>query len=406
MVVMMKIATARDDFPTLREGKGVYLDSACQSLRPDSVIEAITEYYTECPTCSGRSVHGMAAAVSVRIDETRETLAGFFGTDDPNCYIFTRNCTEGLNTVAYGLGLKRGDTVVTSDAEHNSNNIPWIMLAEAAGVGRRMSVSGEDGEFDIESFKERMGRDVKLVSVQHCSNVTGCVTPVKAVAEIAHDFGAKVLIDGSQAAPHLKVDLDGIDADFYSLSVHKMLGPSGMGVLYGKEEELMRLRPLMFGGGAAGRTGYDTAELAPVPDRFEAGLQDYAGIFGTKAALDYLSAIGFDAIVAHERELMRLIFSELEDVPGLSVVGPSDPDRRCGIYSFNIDGLMSHDIAMILDNADAIMIRSGMHCAHPFFGSKGVAGSARASTYLYNNESDIRRFASAVRKVAEQLGDH
>jgi cysteine desulfurase / selenocysteine lyase len=402
----MNMPDVRNDFPTMRKGKGVYLDSACQSLRPDSVIDAVVEYYTEYPTCGGRSVHSMATAVSVRIDETRERLASFFGTDDPNCYVFTRNCTEGINTVAYGLGLKKGDAVVTLDTEHNSNSVPWIMLADTVGIRRRLSASNDDGEFDINSYTEQMCHDVKLVSIQHCSNVTGCVVPVKEIVDIAHDYGAMVLIDGSQAAPHFKVDLKRLDVDFYSMSIHKMLGPSGMGVLYGKRESLEKVRPLFFGGGAVGRTTYDHVDLAPVPDRFEAGLQDYAGIFGTNAALEYLQKVGFDNIVSHEKMLMRTIFDGLKDVNGIHIVGPTNPKRRCGAFSFNIDGLISHDVAMILDNIDGIMIRSGMHCAHPFFESRGIKGSARASTYLYNNEEDISRFVVAVKKIAEQFGNH
>ncbi|MFA6952606.1 MAG: cysteine desulfurase [Candidatus Methanomethylophilaceae archaeon] len=402
----MNVSDVRNDFPTMRKGKGVYLDSACQSLRPDRVIDAVMEYYTECPSCGGRSVHSMSTAVSVRTDETREALAGFFGTDDPDCYIFTKNCTEGINTVAYGLDIKKGDVVVTTDTEHNSNHVPWLVLADERGVKRRFSVSKEDGEFDMDSFLEQMCRDVRLVSVQHCSNVTGCVTPVREIAEIAHDCGALVLVDGSQAAPHFKVDLEKLDVDFYSASIHKMLGPSGMGFLYGKKDLLKQLRPLVYGGGAVGRTTYSDVQLAPVPDKFEAGLQNYAGIFGTKAALEYISDIGFDDIVKHERSLMKKIFEGLEDVKGLSIAGPDRPERRCGIFAFNINGLLSHDIAMMLDNMDGIMIRSGMHCSHPLYESRGLVGSARASTYIYNNDEDISRFVTAVRKIAEEFGDH
>jgi cysteine desulfurase / selenocysteine lyase len=197
-----------------------------------------------------------------------------------------------------------------------------------------------------------------------------------------------------------------LDVDFYAMSIHKMLGPSGMGVLYGKKERLEKLRPLIFGGGAVGRTTYDHVDLAPIPDRFEAGLQDYGGIFGTKAALDYIDGIGFDEITRHEKGMMRSVFSGLEDVKGLEIVGPTTPGRRCGIFSFNIRGLLSHDIAMMLDNMDGIMIRSGMHCAHPFFESHGITGSARASTYIYNNEEDISRFVNAVKSISEQFGDH
>ncbi|MCL2032173.1 MAG: cysteine desulfurase [Methanomassiliicoccaceae archaeon] len=397
----MEISAARNDFPTIRGKKGVYLDSACQSLRPDQVIRSILDYYEEFPSCGGRSVYRMSSKVSMVIDEARETAARFFGTDDPDCYIFTKNCTEGINTVARGIGLREGDAVVTTDTEHNSNHVPWVILAEEAGVRRRYSPSKNDGEFDIERFKESMSKDVKLVSVYHASNVTGCVVPIKEAAEIAHDRGAKILIDGSQAAPHMKVDLKKTDVDFYALSVHKMLGPSGMGILYGKRECLEDLKPLTTGGGAVGVATYGCASFAPIPDKFEAGLQNYAGIAGTKAALDYLTFIGMDKIYEHDRHLMEMIFKLTEEIKGLSVVGPDDPGRRCGVFSFNIDGLSPHDVAMMLDKMDSIMIRSGMHCAHPFFGSRGIEGSARASVYLYNNEEDIERFAAALNKAAE-----
>ncbi len=401
----MDVGSIRNDFPTVRKGQGIYLDSACQSLRPDGVIHAIMEYYEEYPACAGRSVHAMGTRVSIAVDEARETLAGFFGTDDPDCYIFTRNCTEGLNTAAYGLGLGKGDIVVTTDSEHNSNHVPWLRLGETMGVGRRISRSKEDGCFDIESFKSCMDHSVKVVSVQHASNVTGCTVPVKEVAEIAHDFGATVIVDGAQAAPHMPVDLKDLDVDIYCMSVHKMLGPSGMGVMYGKREVLERLRPMMLGGGTVGLATYDSVKMAPIPDRFEAGLHDYAGIIGTKAAIDYLSSVGMDEIERWDNLLMRRIMSGLEDLPGLRVVGPTDPDRRGSVFSFNIDGLGPHDVGMMLDSMGGIMVRSGMHCAHPFYVSHGVEGSTRASTYLYNDVSEIDTFVSTVRTIAETFGD-
>ncbi|MCL2318361.1 MAG: aminotransferase class V-fold PLP-dependent enzyme, partial [Methanomassiliicoccaceae archaeon] len=213
----MEMSAVRKDFPTIRKGKGVYLDSACQSLKPDPVIKAILDYYNEYPSCGGRSVYGMSTKVSVVTDETREKAAEFFGTDDPDCYIFTKNCTEGINTVAKGIKLKKGDVVLTTDTEHNSNHVPWALLAEEIGIKRRFSRSNENGEFSIENFKKVMTKDVKLVSVHHASNVTGCVVPVKEIAEIAHDAGAQVLIDGSQAAPHMKVDMKDLDIDYYSM---------------------------------------------------------------------------------------------------------------------------------------------------------------------------------------------
>lgn len=401
----MDVESVRRDFPTVRSNLGIYLDSACQSLRPDSVIRAITDYYENYPACGGRSVHSMATKVSMAMDEARETLAGFFGTDDPDCYIFTKNCTEGLNTAAYGLRLGRGDVVVTTDSEHNSNHVPWLNLQEAKGIQRRIVRSGPEGRFDLEAFHRAMDRSVKVVSVQHASNVTGCSVPVKAVTEIAHDYGATVIIDGAQAAPHMPVDLGKIDADIYCMSIHKMLGPSGMGVMYGKREVLESMRPLALGGGTVGLTTYDTVNLAPIPDRFEAGLHDYAGIIGTKAALDYLRGIGMDEVMRWDRELMRRIVSNLEDVRNLHVVGPEDADSRGSVFSFNIDGLGAHDIAMMLDSMSGVMIRSGMHCAHPFYVSRGIDGSARASTYLYNNFQDIDVFTDTVRKIAETFGE-
>ncbi len=401
----MDMESVRKDFPTVRKGLGIYLDSACQSLRPDQVIGAMTEYYEEYPACGGRSVHSMATKVSLAIDDTRETLASFFGTDDPDCYIFTKNSTEGLNTAAYGLGLKKGDVVVTTDAEHNSNHVPWLRLRDSVGIERRFSRSGPTGEFDMESFKSCMDRKVKVVSVQHSNNVTGCSVPVKAVTEVAHDYGATVIIDGAQAAPHMPVDLKRIDADIYCCSIHKMLGPTGMGIMYGKREVLERMQPLMVGGGTVGLATYDDVSLAPIPDRFEAGLLNYAGIVGTKAAIDYLSKVGMENVEKWDTELMKRAVGNLEDIRNLHLVGPEQPGKRYGVLAVNIDGLSSHDIAMMLDSMAKVMIRSGMHCAHPFYVSRAIDGSARASTYLYNSREEIDIFTDTVRKIAETFGE-
>ncbi len=401
----MDMESVRKDFPTIRKNKGIYLDSACQSLRPDQVIQSMMDYYENYPACGGRSVHSMATKVSVAIDECRETLASFFGTKDPECYIFTKNSTEGLNTAAFGLDLKKGDAVVTTDSEHNSNHVPWLRLRDTIGIERRFSKSGKTGEFDIESFKACMDSKVKVVSIQHTNNVTGCSVPVKAVTEIAHDHGAIVIIDGAQAAPHMPVDLSKINADIYCCSIHKMLGPSGMGVMYGKREVLENLRPLTVGGGTVGLTTYDSVTLAPIPDRFEAGLLNYAGIIGTKAALDYLSRIGMDNVESWDTELMRRAMGNLEDIKNLHLVGPEQPGKRCGVLSFNIDGLASHDIAMMLDSMSGVMIRSGMHCAHPFYVSRAIDGSARASAYLYNSREEMDIFTDTVRKIAETFGE-
>ena len=397
----MDVSSIRQDFPTVRNGKGVYLDSACQSLKPDCVIKKVLEYYEEYPACGGRSVHSMATRVSMEVDETREKLASFFGCDDPSEFVFTKNTTEGMNTVARGFGLKKDDVVVTLDVEHNSNHVQWLAMEQDIGIRRRYCRTSDDGVFDIESFKKVMGKDVKLVSMGHMSNVTGCTIPIKEITEIAHDYGAAVAIDGAQSAPHIPVNLKDADVDFFCASLHKMLAPTGTGFMYGKEERLKELKPLIYGGGIVGLTTYDSVKISPAPEKFEAGLENYSGIIGAGAALDYLKNIGMKNVAEHERHLQRLIQDGIRDIDNLHVIGPEDPDKRGGVFSFNIDGLNPHDIAMMLDKMDGIMIRSGMHCAHPFLVSRKIDGTARASVYIYNDDSDIKRFISALKKIVE-----
>ena len=401
----MDTGSIRKNFPTVRDGRGVYLDSACQSLKPDCVIQKITEYYNEYPACGGRSVHSMGTRVSMEMDETREKLAAFFGCDDPCEFIFTKNTTEGMNTIARGFGLRRGDAVVTTDVEHNSNHVQWLMLSNEMGIERRYCRTSSEGEFDIEEFKRVMDRKVRLVSMGQTSNVTGCTIPVKAIVEIAHDHGAAVAIDGAQSAPHMPIDLKDLDVDFFCASLHKMLAPTGVGFMYGKSERLKELKPLIYGGGIVGLTTYDSVKISPAPEKFEAGLENYSGIIGAGAALDYLSKIGMRNISEHERRLQRKIQEGIRDIDGLTIVGPEDPDKRGGVFSFNIRGLSSHDISMMLDNMDSIMIRSGMHCAHPFFVSRGIDGSVRASVYLYNDDSDIERFITALKKLSSTFSE-
>jgi len=396
----MDVSRIRGDFPTIKADGGVYLDSACQTLRPRQVIDAIVSYYSEYPACGGRSVHSMATKVSMNVDRSRETVASFFGCKDARNFIFTKNCTEGMNIVSKGFGLKKGDAVLTTDMEHNSNHVQWVEMVRDIGIKRKITRTSRTGEFDIEDFKKNLTNDVKLVSMVHTSNVTGSSVPVREVVEMAHDKGAAVLIDGAQAASHIPVNLKELDVDFYAMSVHKMLGPSGMGIFYGKEERLKTLRPLISGGGTVGLATYDSVKITAHPEKFEAGLMDYAGIMGTAAALEYLSKIGTKNIEKHTAGLQRTIGDELRDVKAITAVGPDDASKRGSIFSFNIKGMGSHDIAMMLDSADGIMIRSGMHCAHPFFVSRNIDGCARASMHIYNSEDDILRFTKAVRKLA------
>jgi cysteine desulfurase/selenocysteine lyase len=401
----MDVAEVRKDFPlySSEEKRSIYLDSACQSLRPRQVIAAQEEYYTDYPACGGRSVHHLATQVSIKVDEARENIAAFFNAHRMEEIVFTKNCTEALNLVAKGLDLRRDDVILTTDIEHNSNHVPWLQLQKAKGIRRRFVKTPESGLFDIEAFKAAMSREVKVVSVVHTNNVSGTSVPVKTITEIAHEHGAIVLIDGAQAAPHKKVDVNDLDVDFYAASVHKMLGPSGLGILYGRQELLAKLDPLISGGGGVSLTDFDRADYLPPPERFEAGLMNYSGVIGAGAAVGYLMKLGMEEVEHHDRMLNHRATSKLKDVPALSLITPIDADHRGSILSFNIRGMASHDVAMVLDEIGEVMVRSGMHCVHPFFLARGMNGCVRASFYIYNTLEECDRFAELVTVVASRF---
>jgi cysteine desulfurase/selenocysteine lyase len=400
----MDVNRVRKDFPLYQQASPpIYLDSACQSLRPRQVIEAMDEYYCAFPACGGRSVHRLATEVSVRMDRAREEIAAFVGARDPECVVFTKSATESLNTVAKGLRLRKGERVITTDMEHNSNHVPWVLLARERGIRRGIVPFSALEQGDLEPLKEELEKGARLVSVVHTNNVDGSTIPLEAVVELAHDRGALVMADGCQTAPHSPLALDRTDVDLYAWSMHKMLGPSGMGALYGKREVLEGIEPLVTGGGAVAITSYDSAELLPVPERFEAGLQNFAGIIGSGAAVRYLREVGMEEIVEHEHRLNALATEGLSAIEGLSILGPPDPRRRGGILSFNLRGMLPHDVAMILDEIASVLIRSGMHCVHPYFAARGMEGCARASLYLYNTEEEMRQFVEAVGYIAERF---
>ena len=402
----MDVTRLRKDFPLFQTEKPpIYLDSACQSLRPRQVVEAMNEYYYDFPACGGRSVHRLATEVSVRSDKAREDIASFVGVKDAECVIFTKSATESLNTVAKGLHLRKGDRVVTTDMEHNSNHVPWVLLAKEKGIRRGYLPFSELEQGNLESLKEELEKGVKLLSLVHTNNVDGSTIPLKEIVELAHDRGALVMADGCQYAPHNHMDLTDMDVDFYAWSMHKMLGPSGTGILYGKREMLEKVEPLITGGGGVAITTYETADILSIPERFEAGLQNYAGIIGSGAAVRYLDGVGMEEITEHEHHLNTIITEGLRDVKNLSMLGPSDPRRKGGIFSFNLKGMLPHDVAMILDEIAMVLIRSGMHCVHPYFTSHGLEGCARASFYLYNTDDEVRKFVDAVKYVSDKFTD-
>lgn len=391
----------RQDFPLLKDSSKapIYFDNACQSLRPISVINAITEYYQEYPACAGRSMHSMASKVTQKCENSREWIAKFINAHRKEEVIFTRNTTEGINLIANSLGFKPGDIVVTSDKEHNSNLIPWQMLVKKVGIVHKIIHSHEDNTFDLVAFEKLLGNNVKLVSLAFTSNLDGVSIPGEAIIKAAHKNGALVLLDGAQAAPHHKIDVKYLDVDFLAFSGHKMLGPSGTGVLYGKLKLLEKLDPFMVGGETVSLSTYTSQDFLPPPEKFEAGLQDYAGIIGLGEAVRYLEGIGFSEIEKQELELNSYITDKLQKIPGLKIIGPQDPELRSGIVSFYIDGVDHHQMALVLDSSANIMVRSGQHCVHSWFNHHKIPGSVRASLYFYNTIEEAEIFVKELNKV-------
>ncbi|MEM3690516.1 MAG: aminotransferase class V-fold PLP-dependent enzyme, partial [Candidatus Micrarchaeia archaeon] len=307
MIPDNEIEKIRADFPILVKGMGgkpvIYFDNACMSLRPKQVVQAMNQYYEEYPACAGRSMHKLGRMVTDKVAEARKTVAKFLGAGKAEEVIFTRNATEGINLVAHSLNFKKDDVVLTSDREHNSNLLPWQLLSKRVGVKHRVIPSKGNTEFDLEKFKEMVKERVKLVSIVHSSNLDGYTLPAAEIIKIAHEHGSLVLLDGAQSAPHKRIDVRKLGADFFVLSGHKMLGPSGIGALYGKYELLDRMEPFMVGGDTVQNATYDSYVLLKPPEKFEAGLQNYAGSIGLAEAARYLERVGRERIEKHENEL-------------------------------------------------------------------------------------------------------
>ncbi len=398
----MDVTKIRADFPLLQNSQVTYFDNACQSMRPQSVIDAITHYYTHQSACSGRSAHSLAASVTKDTEKARATIARFFHAKHSEEIIFTRNTTEGINLVANSLGLTMGDVVVTTDKEHNSNLIPWQIHAKTVGIKHIIVPSLSDNSFDLKAYKQALTGNVKLVSVVYTSNLDGMSIPAREIIQLAHSAGAVVLLDAAQAAPHKAIDVQKLDVDFVALSFHKMCGPSGMGVLYGKKKLLTALSPFMVGGDTVASSTYTSHEFLPIPEKFEAGLQDYAGILGAAAACDYISNVGFDAIYKQEYLINDYLTTELSKIPGLTIIGSSDPRERSGIVSFYIPGKDHHQIALMLSQMN-IAVRSGQHCVHSWFHSHNIPGSVRISAYFYNTIEEAQEMVQSIVKIVSVL---
>ncbi|MEA4812065.1 MAG: cysteine desulfurase [Anaerolineaceae bacterium] len=398
---------AAQDFPILfgQDGKRniAYLDSACQSLRPLQVTKAIQHYYDISQACSGRSMHRLGAYATRMVDEARLTLAHFINAVRKEEVVFTRNTTEGINLIASSLQFNPGDVVLITDKEHNSNLIPWQRAVKTKGIVLKIIPSLPDNTFSLEAFQRLLSPSVKLISLAAMSNLDGVSLPLEKIITLAHAQGALVLVDGAQSVPHSKTDVQAMDLDFLVFSGHKMCGPTGTGVLYGKYALLDKMQPFLVGGDTVANSTYETCEFLSPPEKFEAGLQDYAGINGLAEAATYIQNVGFEEIQKSELALNQAVTAGIKSIPGLHLIGPEEPRLRHGIASFYIDGIDSHRIALMLDEMAGVMVRSGMHCVHSWFNSRKISGSVRASFYFYNTLEDAEKLVANLIKIQKVL---
>jgi cysteine desulfurase/selenocysteine lyase len=402
----LDIVAIRKDFPILASQvhgkKLVFLDSAASAQKPRQVIDSMVYAMEHQYANVHRGLHWMSERTSDAYEAVRDKVAGLLNAGSRDEIVFTRNATESVNLIAYTYGrttLQPGDAVAVSEMEHHANIVPWQMLRDAHGVELRIIKITDAGEVDFKSLLEVFadGR-VKLLAITHMSNVLGTYTPVERLAKFAHEHGAKILLDGSQAVVHRQVDVQAIDADFYVFSGHKLYGPSGIGVLYAKREILDSMPPFMGGGDMIASVSYERSTWAKPPHRFEAGTPAILETIGLGAAIDYVNAIGFPAIAAHERALTDHALAKLSEIEGLRVLGSAQD--RGGVVSFTMQGAHAHDIATLLDR-QGIAVRAGHHCAEPLMGRLGVTSTARASFALYTTPEEIDALAAGLLRVKQ-----
>jgi cysteine desulfurase/selenocysteine lyase len=403
----------RDDFPVLNRMINsrplVYLDSACMSLKPKQVIAAMNEYYEQYPACGGRSIHKLGEEASNAYSAARGKFARFINAPHEDECIWTRNATESINIVACCTKLPKGSKIITTSLEHHSGSLPFVERARRDGLKIEVVNACVDGTFDLEDWKKAIDGQTSLVSIVHSSNVTGTVAPLKEIVELAHDRGALVMSDDAQYAPHHPLDVKEFDVDFSAISVHKMCGPTGMGLLYGKTEHLKAMDMFLYGGDTVADVRFENGQIIPEylppPEKYEAGLQNYAGAIGAGAAAEYLQRLGMHEIERHERELLSRVLKALKDMECVRIIGTDNIDLKTGLCTFVVDTVESaHDVATFLNDEFAVMIRSGAHCAHPFHYQLGIPpskGSTRASFYLYNNDRDVDIFLEGMAALIE-----
>jgi cysteine desulfurase/selenocysteine lyase len=387
----------RADFPIL-QGEIAYLDSAATSQKPEAVIQAIDNYYRTSNANIHRSVYELAVKATEAYEGARERVAAFVGWDTDTT-IFTKNASESINLVAYAWArheLKPGDEILVTEMEHHSNIVPWQLAAADTGAKLRWLHVQEDGTLSLDELDEELARgSIRMVAVAHVSNVLGTLNPVAEIAARARAAGALTLVDGSQAVPQLPVDISALGCDFYAWTGHKALGPTGIGILHGRRELLQGMRPFLGGGHMISTVGEQESTWNELPWKFEAGTSPIAEAAGLDAAVSYLRGIGMDTVRAHETELTAYALERLPEVPGLTIFGPTDLDKRGGAISFVVDGLHAHDVAELLGREN-VCIRAGHHCAQPLMRHLGVPATARASFHVYNSRQDVDKLIDAL----------
>lgn len=405
---MYDIKEIRKDFPILhREVNGkplVYLDNAATSQKPRRVLDALAEYYELHNANPHRGVHRLAEEATLMYEESRGKVAGFIGAEGSRGVIFTRGTTESINLVAYAWGqrnLREGDEVVLTESEHHSNLVPWQLAARDTGAKLRFIPITDDGTLDMDEAERLISSKTKFVSCIHASNVLGTVNPVEKLAEMAHAHDAPMLVDGAQSGPHLPVDVEALGCDFFAASGHKMLGPTGVGFLWGRPEVLDSMEPFMGGGEMIREVHLDHSTWSDIPHRFEAGTMNVAQVIGLGAAVDYLNDLGMENVREHEKNLGEYAYRRLSETEGIEIYGPEK--GRTGVVSFSLPDVHPHDISQLLDE-EGVAIRSGHHCCQPLMRRLGVAATARASFYLYNTEEEVDALVDAIQKAREFFG--
>ena len=400
----------RSDFPFFSNEKNkglIYFDNAATTQRPHQVIDAIRHFYEENNANPLRGLYDLSVRATEAYENARHTVAHFINAAEDCEVIFTRNASESLNLIAYTYGMtniREGDEIAVSIMEHHSNILPWQMVTKAKGAKLvYLECDRESGVISDEEIAAKIGSRTKIVAVAHVSNVLGITNDIEKIAKAAHKAGAVVVVDGAQAVPHIKTDVRSLDADFYAFSAHKLTGPTGCGVLYGKKSLLENMPPFLRGGEMIEYVTREEATWAPLPAKFEAGTVNAGGAVALEAAVNYIESIGFDYITKHDNSLASRLIEGMKKIPHVSVIGNSDGNRHCGIVTFTIDGVHPHDIATVLDT-ERIAIRAGHHCAQPLGSYLGVPATARASVYFYNTEEEVDVFLSKVKNIRSWMG--